>query len=124
MYVRDLASAPTGELEGLVSHVLLQDGDVAGGELSVTWVDVEPGARQPRHSHPPQQTYLITRGSGVMHVGDEEREVGVGNLVFIPSGVEHGIDNTGDETLTYISAATPAFDVTSMYDRGQISLSP
>jgi quercetin dioxygenase-like cupin family protein len=124
VYVNDLASAPTGELEGLVSHVLLQDGDVPGGQLAVTWVDVEPGAKQPRHSHPPQQIYLITRGSGLMHVGDEEREVGVGDLVYIPGGVEHGIDNTGDQTLTYISAATPAFDVTSMYDRGQISLSP
>jgi mannose-6-phosphate isomerase-like protein (cupin superfamily) len=124
VYVKSLASAPTRELEGLVSHVLLQDGDIADGELAVTWVDVAPGAQQGRHSHPPQQTYLITRGSGVMHVGDEDREVGVGDLVYIPSGVEHGIDNTGEETLTYISAATPAFDVTSMYDRGQISLSP
>jgi quercetin dioxygenase-like cupin family protein len=124
VYVNDLASAPKGELEGLVSHVLLQGGDVPGSELAVTWVDVEPGAKQPRHSHDPQQTYLITRGSGVMHVGDEDREVGVGNLIFIPPGIEHGIDNTGAEILTYVSAATPAFDVTSMYDRGQISLSP
>jgi mannose-6-phosphate isomerase-like protein (cupin superfamily) len=124
VYVKNLAGAPKGELEGLVSHVLLQEGDVPGSELAVTWVDVEPGARQPHHSHDPQQTYLITRGSGVMHVGSEDREVGVGDLIFIPSGMEHGIDNTGQELLTYIAAATPAFDVTSMYDRGQISLSP
>jgi quercetin dioxygenase-like cupin family protein len=124
VYVKDLASAPKGELEGLVSHVLLQEGDVPGSELAVTWVDVEAGAKQPRHSHEPQQTYLITRGSGLMHVGEEDREVGVGDLIFIPSGMKHGIDNTGQETLTYIAAATPAFDVTSMYDRGQISLSP
>ena len=124
MYVKDLAGAPKGELEGLVSHVLLQEGDVAGSELAVTWVEVDPGAKQPRHSHEPQQTYVITRGSGVMHIGGEDREVGVGNLIFIPSGIEHGIDNTGQETLTYVAAATPAFDVTSLYDRGQISLSP
>ena len=124
MYVKNLAGAPKGEIEGLVSHVLLQEGDVPGSELAVTWVDVEPGAKQPHHSHEPQQTYLITRGSGVMHVGSEDQEVGVGDLIFIPSGMEHGIDNTGQEILTYIAAATPAFDVTSMYDRGQISLSP
>jgi mannose-6-phosphate isomerase-like protein (cupin superfamily) len=45
-------------------------------------------------------------------------------MVFIPPETEHGIVNTGDEVLTYISAATPAFPVTELYDAGQISLSP
>jgi mannose-6-phosphate isomerase-like protein (cupin superfamily) len=124
MYVRDLGNAPTRELEGLVSHILLEEGDAPGGEMSVTWVDVEPGNEQPAHSHPPQQVYVITRGSGRMRVGDEEREVSAGSMVFIPSHAPHGIVNTGNEVLTYVSAATPAFPVTEMYDAGQISLSP
>lgn len=92
--------------------------------MSITWVDVEPGNEQPQHSHGPQQVYVITRGSGRMKVGEEEREVSAGSMVFIPSNTEHGIVNTGDETLTYVSAATPAFPVTQHYDAGQISLSP
>ena len=67
---------------------------------------------------------MITRGSGRMKVGEDERDVAVGSMIFIPSNTEHGIVNTGEETLTYISAATPAFPVTEMYDAGQISLSP
>jgi mannose-6-phosphate isomerase-like protein (cupin superfamily) len=124
MYVNDLSSAPKRELEGLVSHILLEEGDVPGGELSITWVDVQPEARQLPHSHGPQQVYVITRGSGRMKVGEDEREVTVGHIVFIPPNTEHGIVNTGDEVLTYISAATPAFPVTELYDAGQISLSP
>jgi mannose-6-phosphate isomerase-like protein (cupin superfamily) len=124
MYVNDLSNAPKRELEGLVSHILLEEGDAAGGELSITWVDVEPGAQQPPHSHGPQQVYVITRGSGRMRVGDDEHDVTTGHLVFIPPDTEHGIVNTGNETLTYVSAATPAFPVTDMYDAGQISLSP
>jgi mannose-6-phosphate isomerase-like protein (cupin superfamily) len=124
MFVKDLDSAQKRELEGLVSHILLEEGDAPGGELSITWVDVEPGAQQPAHSHGPQQVYVITRGSGRMKVGDDAREVTVGHMVFIPPDTEHGIVNTGDEVLTYISAATPAFPVTEMYDAGQISLSP
>jgi mannose-6-phosphate isomerase-like protein (cupin superfamily) len=124
MYVRDLGNAPTRELEGLVSHVFLEEGDAPGGEMSITWVDVEPGKEQPAHSHGPQQVYVITRGSGRMRVGDEERDVSAGSMVFIPSNTEHGIVNTGDEQLTYVSAATPAFPVTELYDAGQISLSP
>jgi mannose-6-phosphate isomerase-like protein (cupin superfamily) len=124
MYVNDLGSAPTRELEGLVSHILLEEGDAPGGEMSITWVDVEPGNEQPPHSHTPQQVYVITRGSGRMRVGDEEREVSAGSMVFIPSHAPHGIVNTGNEVLTYVSAATPAFPVSEMYDAGQISLSP
>ena len=124
MYVRDLTSAEKREVDGLVSHILLEEGDAPGGELSVTWVDVEPGSEQKPHSHGPQQVYVITRGAGRMRVGDDERDVGAGHMVFIPPNTEHGIVNTGDEVLTYVSAATPAFTVTELYDAGQLSLSP
>jgi mannose-6-phosphate isomerase-like protein (cupin superfamily) len=124
MYVKDLSSATTREVDGLVSHILLEEGDAPGGELSVTWVDVEPGSEQKPHSHAPQQVYVITRGTGRMKVGDDERDVGAGHMVFIPPNTEHGIVNTGDEVLTYVSAATPAFPVTELYDAGQLSLSP
>ncbi len=124
MYVTDLSSAPTREIDGLVSHILLEKGDAPGGELSVTWVDVEQGSEQKPHSHDPQQIYVITKGQGRMRVGEEERDVREGHLVFIPPNTEHGIVNTGDGTLTYISAATPAFPVTDLYDAGQLSLSP
>jgi quercetin dioxygenase-like cupin family protein len=124
MYVTDLSTAPQRELDGLVSHILLEEGDAPGGELSITWVDIEPGSEQKPHSHGPQQVYVITRGQGRMKVGDDEREVSAGHLVFIPPNAEHGIVNTGDDTLTYVSAATPAFPVTDLYDAGQLSLSP
>jgi mannose-6-phosphate isomerase-like protein (cupin superfamily) len=124
MYVKDLSSATKREVDGLVSHILLEEGDAPGGELSVTWVDVEPGSEQKPHSHGPQQVYVIIRGTGRMKVGDDERDVGVGHMVFIPPSTEHGIVNTGDDVLTYVSAATPAFPVTELYDAGQLSLSP
>ncbi len=124
MYVSDRSSAPKRELDGLSSHILLEEGDAPGGELSITWVDVEPGGEQKPHSHGPQQVYVITRGTGRMKVGADERDVTEGQLVFIPPETEHGIVNTGEGTLTYISAATPAFPVTDLYDAGQLSLSP
>ena len=124
MYASDLSSAPTREIDGLVSHILLEEGDAPGGELSVTWVDVEPGSEQKPHSHGPQQVYVITRGQGRMRVGDEEHDVREGHMVFIPPNTEHGIVNTGEGALTYVSAATPAFPVTDLYDAGQLSPSP
>ena len=94
---------------GLVSHILHSQRDASETDLTITWVDVEPGARQVRHEHDPEQVYVIITGEGVMSVGDDERAVEAGDLVHIPANTEHGLENTGDRTLEYVSAATPAF---------------
>ncbi len=120
MYIRSRSEAPQRRRPGLVSHILLQRGDVAGSELAVTWVDIEPGGGQQPHSHAPEQVYVIVRGRGLMAVGPEQREVHAGDLVDVPSGAPHAIQNTGDEVLTYISAASPAFDLEALYDTGEL----
>ena len=43
-----------------------------------------------------------------------------GDLVYIPSGAVHGIENASEEALTYVSAATPALDSEAAYDAGQL----
>ena len=66
---------------------------------------------------------MITAGSGRMLVGEEERQAGSGNLIDVPPGAVHSmhsIENTSEEMLTYISAATPALDAEAAYDRGQL----
>lgn len=120
MFVRSRAEAPRRERDGLVSHVLLQDGDVEDGDLTVTWVDVAPGSRQRLHDHDSEQVYVLVAGRGLMRVGAEEREVAAGDLVRVPSGAAHGIRNVSGEVLTYVSAATPAESVEAAYDTGQL----
>ena len=122
MFIKKMTEAPERKREGLVSHVLLQERDVAESEMAVTWVEVEPGARQGSHSHDPQQVYVIVRGRGMMHVGEERGEVGVGDLVFIPSNEPHHIENLSDgEPVAYVSVATPTFSLTDLYDTGELS---
>jgi mannose-6-phosphate isomerase-like protein (cupin superfamily) len=120
MFVRNISDAPQRRRAGLVSHILLQRGDVAGSNLAVTWVDVEPGDAQRPHSHAPEQVYVVVRGRGLMMVGTERRGVHVGDLVHVPPEAPHAIQNTGDEMLTYISAASPALDLESLYDTGEL----
>ena len=95
--------------DGLVSHILHSQHEVSETDLTITWVDVEPGARQVRHEHNPEQVYVILSGTGIMTVGDDERTVAAGDLVHIPSNTEHSLENTGDRPLEYVSAATPSF---------------
>jgi oxalate decarboxylase/phosphoglucose isomerase-like protein (cupin superfamily) len=42
------------------------------------------------------------------------------DLVYVPPGAVHGIENTSEDVLTYVSAATPALDAEAAYDAGQL----
>jgi mannose-6-phosphate isomerase-like protein (cupin superfamily) len=102
---------------GLRSHIFLQQGDPPGTKLAITWVDVPPGARQMLHRHEPEQVYVIVEGTGRMRVGEEEEEVVTGDLIYIPPNLVHAIENRSEDVLSYLSAATPAFDIAAYYDQ-------
>ena len=118
MFKRNRSEAPRRERDGLVSHLLLNAGDLPETRLTVTWVDVGPGSGQRAHSHAPEQVYVVVRGRGKMKVGDEERLVVEGDLIYVPPHTLHGIENLSDDVLAYVSAATPAVDWEAFYDAG------
>ena len=120
MFKLNKSEAPQRARKGLVSHILLQQGDVQNDRLAVTWVDVAPGSGQQPHSHGPEQAYVIIKGRGLMRVDNEEKEVAEGDFIYIPPNQVHSIINRSDELLTYISASTPAFDLTAIYDTGEL----
>jgi quercetin dioxygenase-like cupin family protein len=76
--------------------------------------DVLPGATLPKHRHLTQDEIVLIH-SGMAHVwlGDQERDLHAGGLVFIPSNTWVSLKNTGTETisLTFIFSA-PGFDDT------------
>ena len=43
------------------------------------------------HSHPTHEFYYVTSGRGLMTIGDEEREIGQGDLVHIPPDAVHSL---------------------------------
>jgi mannose-6-phosphate isomerase-like protein (cupin superfamily) len=120
VFKRNRSEAPRRERDGLVSHILLHAGDFPETRLTVTWVDIDPGSGQRSHSHAPEQVYVVVRGRGKMKVGDEERLVTEGDLIYIPPDTLHGIENRSDEVLTYVSAATPTVDWEAFYDTGPL----
>ncbi len=121
MYKRNKSEVPQRKRHGLLSHIMLQKGDVPDTQLSVTWVEVKSGASQKPHKHPPEQTYIILQGQGKMNVGDESRSVQKGDIIYIPSDIPHFLENTSDETIIYISASAPAYDFEALYDEGELS---
>lgn len=76
--------------------------------------EVPPGATLPKHRHLIQDEIVLLH-SGKAHVwlGDQERDLNAGGLVFIPANTWVSLKNIGSETisLTFIFSA-PGFDDT------------
>ncbi len=64
-------------------------------------VVLEPG------SHETEETYIIQEGSGRMTFSNSQRDVTKGDFVYLPPWCEHGIENTGTETLVVLIATSP-----------------
>jgi mannose-6-phosphate isomerase-like protein (cupin superfamily) len=105
-----------------VSHILLQAGDTPTDNLSIARVEVEPNSHQQPHHHVPERAYIIVNGNGNgrIKVGSEIADVRGGDLIYIPSHVDHAVENAGPEKLIYISVTVPAFDIEALYDTGQL----
>jgi mannose-6-phosphate isomerase-like protein (cupin superfamily) len=58
-------------------------------------------------SHETEETYVILEGSGRMTFANFQRDVKKGDFVYLPSWCEHGIENTGNETLVVLIATSP-----------------
>jgi mannose-6-phosphate isomerase-like protein (cupin superfamily) len=67
------------------------------------WVAVEPGETVTPHSHDEKEIFFIVRGSGVMRIGTDERQVGFGDTIYITPDVKHDLTNTGTEQLLFLS---------------------
>jgi quercetin dioxygenase-like cupin family protein len=81
---------------------------VAGTEL------LAPGATLPKHRHLLQdEILLIQSGTGHVWLGDQDRELHAGSLVFIPANTWITAKNTGTEPigLTFVFSA-PGFEDT------------
>jgi mannose-6-phosphate isomerase-like protein (cupin superfamily) len=57
-----------------------------------------------------------------MTIDEEATTVAAGDSIYVPSGSKHGIKNTGDELLEYLTANSPAF--TSEYEDALWPTSP
>lgn len=112
MHTKKISDAPANARGGQISYLLLGPDEPQGRALAVTWVEGAPGSRQLAHRHPDsQQVYVMVAGRGLMYVGEESRTVDRGTLVVVPPGTDHCIENVGAETLVYVSATVPPFEM-------------
>lgn len=77
---------------------------------SLAEATVQPGGATTAHYHPvAEEIYFFTRGTGRLRIGDEERDVRVGDCAVIPPGAEHKLFNTGGEPLVLLCCCSPPY---------------
>ncbi|MEM6482147.1 MAG: cupin domain-containing protein [Pseudomonadota bacterium] len=78
-----------------------------GDHQELCWVKFEPGATYPMHSHAYEQVSVLVQGRLRLKVGTETREVGPGDMWFVPTDTPHGGDVLGDEPAIFIDVYAP-----------------
>src|SRR5262249_4874839 len=100
---RPTAVAPAERFAGkvLLDPLFGANGATRAGAGHVTF---EPGARSAWHTHPAGQILIVTSGTGwVQEWGGEKREIGPGDVVYIPPAVKHWHGGTATHRMEHIA---------------------
>lgn len=60
-----------------------------GEHLMLSYLEMDPGAEVPMHSHPHEQGGMLLRGRLQLTIGEETRLVEAGAMFLIPPNVPH-----------------------------------
>jgi mannose-6-phosphate isomerase-like protein (cupin superfamily) len=78
------------------------DGDALGSDVTLLFVNVDPGKGPSWHVHPYDEVFIITEGTALFTVGDERIEAKEGDVVMGPANVPHKYHNAGTGPLRSI----------------------
>jgi mannose-6-phosphate isomerase-like protein (cupin superfamily) len=76
-------------------------------DLSVGLYVLPAGATDPQSPHTEDEVYYVTSGRAMIRVGDEDRQVQAGSVVFVGADVPHRFHDI-DEELTILVFFGPA----------------
>ena len=112
MDVQNLNSVPAFTTkDGSEIRELLAHRNSAIANQSLAEARIPAGGATTEHYHPAaEEIYYITHGTGRIRIGDEEREVGVGDAIAIPPGALHKLWNTGVDTLRLLCCCAPGYE--------------
>lgn len=98
------AGALFAQASGL-TRVMVGKADVSvpGREAVVARVDVAPGAKAGRHTHPGDEISYVLEGEATLLVdGQAPRQVKAGESFVVPAGVVHDAHNNGSSPIKLV----------------------
>ena len=83
--------------------VLKADVAAPGSEAEVMRVELDPGVRAGRHTHPGDEISYVLEGEGELLIdGEAPRKVKAGDAFVIPAGKVHDAHNGGSATMRLV----------------------
>jgi len=79
---------------------------VAGEKIMFSFLEFQPHASIPPHSHPHEQMGFVLEGQFELNIGGERKLVKKGDVYLIPSNVEHS-GFAGEEGATTLDVFSP-----------------
>ena len=74
------------------------------------FVGVIERSKAPSHSHTYEEVIYIVSGAGVVHIDDESQPIRRGSCIYLPPGLPHCIENSGEAPLRLVGVFCPAGD--------------
>ncbi len=73
-----------------------------GPNFALRRFTMQKGGGMPRHTNTVEHEQYVLRGAATITIGDETHHVQAGDVVFIPEGVLHSYENSGDEPFEFL----------------------
>ena len=99
---------------GLIREFGVSSATTGTQHLSMAFGIVPPGSKSKRHYHPFETAVYIISGTARACFGpNDERweEMSAGDFLYIPAGMIHSTENTGDTPIEYILARAAPEDI-------------
>jgi quercetin dioxygenase-like cupin family protein len=77
---------------------------------------MEPGGGMPRHTNTVEHEQYVLGGQARIGIGEETFDVKKGDVVFIPGGMPHWYQNTGDDAFEFLCVIPNLPDVTTILE--------
>ena len=89
----------------VLKKVMLRNHDLISGNLQmINWSTLLPGKTFRRHLHDNmEEVFIIVKGRAKIMVDAEMAEISDGDVVVIPVGSVHSMENLGQENVEFIS---------------------
>jgi len=103
--------------KGVTSRQLLFPENSRSDRVTITRVNLEPGARNPPHRHESsEQIWVALRGSGHLLLENGRREpFAEGDVARFEDNDLHGFENTGESVFEYLSVTSPPVNFRGAY---------
>ena len=98
--------------DGATVYEMLSDEEKTAAKTQLAFGYLPPGKTASLHKHnTSEEVYYILSGEGWIHLGDngEQWRINTGDIIYIPTGIWHGLHNEGTENLEVVCISSPAY---------------